>query len=261
MHPTWSLFSLAVLPAAYAQQSVWGQCKCSNLYQTHAQTGKEQQRSNTTRRRYRLVRRNNLLIRQHLRSPERLLLAMPARNRKHKPKHDRHNPPHHHLLNPLLQLLSLSLHNNNHHNHQHPHKDHVLLPLPHNQHQRTNLRLRRRLNPPKRLLLDPRRRSPKLPQIPPNLPPKRLPRPRNPLRRNLSRPIPDNRRSTNRANRYQRQQIVRQRRASRERHCDDSASEFHECEELVWQFCVPGRYAYVECGRGAEAECCCLVCV
>jgi hypothetical protein len=31
MRSTWSLFSLASLPTAFAQQSVWGQCKCPTL--------------------------------------------------------------------------------------------------------------------------------------------------------------------------------------------------------------------------------------
>ena len=49
---------------------------------------------------------------------------MPACNI-HIHNHHRHNPPHNHLLDPPIHLLSLSLHNNNNHNNQHPDPHHA----------------------------------------------------------------------------------------------------------------------------------------
>jgi hypothetical protein len=162
-----------------------------------------------TRRRHRLVRPQNLRIRQHLRLPQRLLLAMPARHRQHH-NHNINHPPHHqqHHLNPLLN----GLHNNNHHNNQHTHPHHIhILTLPHHHRSSNSKRLRRRHHAPDRLLLDPRRRRPELPQISANFPLKRLSRPRDPLLRNNSRPVPAARRPAGRAHRHPRDEIVRQR--------------------------------------------------
>jgi len=154
------------------------------------------------------------------------------------------------------------MHNDHHNHNQHPNPHH-LLSLPHHHHQQQHplLRLRRRLHPATRLHLDPRRRRPQLPQIPPNKPPQLLPRHSYPLLRHNSRPIPNPRRPADRSHRHTRHETVRQRRASAQcvRHLP--AGIFHDQQEFFRGVRVPGRHAHVERGRGPAPECGGLVCV
>lgn len=195
-----------------------------------------------------------MLVGKHLCSLERVLLSMSTRIWPNDPS-DHHIDEKQNII-PHTHLFRLSKHNYHHHpaNHHNPHAySHHL--------RRHRLRHRRRLYPSTWVLLDPCRRRAKLPQIPANLTPERLARPRHPLRQHLRGPIQHHRRPARRADRYQRYRLVRQRRPAAESVGDLFAGHFHEHEELVWDVRFPGRYGHVERSGCAEAECRCLVCV
>ena len=97
MYAIWAFVALGGLPSVFAQQAVWGQCKFFPHLRCNKIDSKETQ-PDLTRRWYWLVRRQNMRIGQHMRSPKRLLLPMPTRHRSPNLNH----PPDHHLLNPSL---------------------------------------------------------------------------------------------------------------------------------------------------------------
>jgi hypothetical protein len=107
--------ALGVIPGALAQQSVWGQCEfLPSSINVLKKTRRQHTLTSSPRRWNRLVRRQNMRIREHMRSPERLLLPMPTR---HRGADNLDHPPHHHqhLLVPNIQLVSFPVHHHNHH--------------------------------------------------------------------------------------------------------------------------------------------------
>jgi hypothetical protein len=211
-----AFIALGGLPNVFAQQSVYGQCESFFAHNVWRKTRGRPNLTFIARWRYWLVRRQNLHIRKHMRGPERLLLPMPTGHRSlnNTPYHHVDHSPHHYFLDSDIHHFWIPMHNDNHYHNQHPHPHNLLFPFSHhhNLHQTSHhhhpFRHRSRLHPPDRLHLDPRRRRPKLPQIPANLPPQRRPRHGDPLLRHNRRAIPDRRRPADRADRHQGNQTV-----------------------------------------------------
>lgn len=143
------------------------------------------------RRRYRLVWSDHLCLRKCLRFSEQLSLTMSTGIR----NAELHNPSH----ESNEQLLNHSAHHCRDCDNDHA-DPYDIQPIPHH-YRRHRFRLRSWLYPSARLLLDPRRRRPKLPQVPADFTAERLSRPRHPRRQQVRWPIQPSGRPACRADR------------------------------------------------------------